>query len=141
LVREPISCIKSMVSRNWYKQDEYPFVEKHDWANFRLQADKLGIYSSDVWNSFSITQRCTWYWKYINRSIEEQLLKLPKNKVLTLNLEELDSSYDTLIAFLGIKKFRFTTKISNVRQKLHNKNYDHMGKINMEKIINKELEK
>jgi acetyltransferase-like isoleucine patch superfamily enzyme len=116
LVRQPESCISSMVARNWYLEDEYKNFNKHDWAKFRLQADKLGDIGIMEWSKLTNIQKCIWYYFYINDYIKNELNKLSADRSMRLQLETLDVNIFQLQEFLGLKTIDLkVVKINSVK--------------------------
>ncbi len=110
LIREPLSCIKSMVFRRWYKDMEH---YRHDWDKYRLRGDLVGEFSSSDWQNLTYIQKCTWYYYYINTNINRMLNDIPKSQTYTLKLEQLDSEISNVLEFINLKKIDLQVLKSN----------------------------
>ncbi|WCO02525.1 sulfotransferase [Psychroserpens ponticola] len=104
VVREPISCIKSMVIREWYADDEYPDLFYHDWAKYRIQGDQIGDVSSENWTKMTHLQKCTWYYYFINKTITAELSKLPQERTLKVELENISEKMHSILEFCNLTK-------------------------------------
>ncbi|HIB35968.1 DapH/DapD/GlmU-related protein [Mesonia sp.] len=113
LEREKYSCIKSMYTRRWYQDNEYPDYIQHDWAKYRLQADRIGEVNEKLWRDFSSLQRCTWYYTYINNTIKSELKKLNPERVYHLQLEKLNDELEHLSNFISNDNFSYQPLKSN----------------------------
>lgn len=114
LKREPISCIKSMVLRDWYQENEYPKFSTSDWAKYRIKGDKLGLFTVAEWKKMSSIEKCNWYYNHINDSIENQLKELDPARTLFLNLENINDSLEILQSFIGVRKLDLEVIKSNI---------------------------
>lgn len=139
LVREPKSCIKSMVARGWYAPNEYPDLNPHNWAKYRLSGDGVGAFSSVEWQAMDPLQKCTWYWSYINGEISRQLSKLEEHRYTTITLDVLGKSMPGLSDFLGIPKHRFKERVSNPRKKIHDASFQKLNESTTDASIEREL--
>lgn len=113
LKRDVYSCVRSMYSRGWYADNEYPEISIHDWSKYRLQADRIGEICTKTWSDFSQVAKCTWYWYYINKQIEFELKKIHHDKVLNLELNELDQKLNLISEFVSEDNFKYHEEISN----------------------------
>ena len=139
LKRNPVDCITSMFVRDWYRKGEYPTYNNIDHANYRIQGDKVGFFSVDEWREKSPLQKCSWYWKYTNISIEKELKKIPQ-RFITLELENLEKSLPELCSFIGVTAFQFNFKKSNIRKKEDDKKFNKLDKNTIKNRIEKELQ-
>lgn len=113
LIREPYSCIKSMVARGWYSENEYPELQTHDWAKYRLQGDQVNFFSKPEWQKLTQIQKCTWYWFFINNSIKKQLEQFKNTEFIEFKLENINTNLGELSIFIGQVDFNFQPLISN----------------------------
>jgi hypothetical protein len=120
LTRDPIKSVVSMVARNWYEKDEYPTHNKHDWSKYRLNGYLSGVVSQKKWNAWSPLEKCSWYWCYVNKSIEKKLGKLDSKRVFRLKLEDIKDQISELQEFIGLRKETLQIKKSNTVRP-HNK--------------------
>ena len=127
LKRDIYSTVKSMLSRDWYIVNEYPEVNKHDWAKYRLQADRLGVMSSQKWSKLSQTSKCAWYWYYVNQKIQEELNALEDRRVLKVNLNDLDANLSLLAKFVSKDDFEYKITISNKIKKSNLSKYKSLS--------------
>ncbi|MCF6308034.1 MAG: hypothetical protein L3J09_08780 [Flavobacteriaceae bacterium] len=135
LWRNPINTVKSMALRGWYKDDEYPRINNHDWAKYRLQGDQSGGFTTKQWNDLNNIQKCTWYWVKVNKTIKNDLEKISSDRVLSIRLRDLDSNFDNLIKFLDVSPFIFENSRSNAGK--HQDDYNS----SIDSFILKEVEK
>ncbi|MBP1839123.1 sulfotransferase [Formosa algae] len=134
LVREPIPTITSMVSRNWYINNEYFEYNRLDWAKYRLSGFACGDVSEIEWNTMSALQKCCWYYVFINSQIKKQLDSLESSKSLKINLESID--YKLMSDFLNFDNFEFKSVVSN---KIRSVDKDKLKSL-QESDIKKEIE-
>jgi len=126
LKRDAIPSVKSMMARGWYIQHEYPNHYQHDWAKYRLQGDKVKEFSTKDWSNLNQTQKCTWYWYYINERIGKQLLEISKSRVLSLCLKDLNKNLEKLSNFVNSE--HFTLKIIKTNQ-VRNRDISNYNKL------------
>ncbi|MEH1008498.1 sulfotransferase [Winogradskyella sp. ECml5-4] len=117
LVREPKSCIKSMVLRNWYQDNEYPNYSIWDWAKYRLRGDLVNAFSVEEWAKMSNVKKCAWYYYHINTRIANDLNKLNSSRRLSIKLEDLNDDFDKVLEFLNLKKMDLEIFKSNIIRK------------------------
>lgn len=118
LEREAVACIKSMVLRDWYQQDEYPNYAKHDWAKYRLRGDLMvdGM-TENEWSKMTNVEKCTWYYFHINDSISNVFKELPESRKLSLRLDTLDQDLGKTLDFLNLNVVNLEVVKSNkIRQ-------------------------
>lgn len=136
LKRDVYSCVRSMYSRGWYAENEYPKINIHDWSKYRLQADRIEEISPESWNNFSQIAKCTWYWYYLNKKIELDLKAIHKDKILNLELSELNQKLDLLSEFVSDDNFKYKEEISNQVKPNNIEKYNMID----EKTFNKEID-
>lgn len=141
LVREPTKAITSMVVRDWYQDDEYFEYNYHDWAKYRLQANKIKVIDEESWKKMDNTQKCCWYWYYVNDAIHNDLSNLDTKRVFRVKLNELSENLSQITEFLDLTEFNFEVLISNKRKKIHDEAYNEMKKGNLTNKIKEELSK
>lgn len=137
LIREPYSCIKSMVARGWYSENEYPELQTHDWAKYRLQGDQVNFFSKQEWQKLTQIQKCTWYWFFINESISQKTNALQKDRFLKISLEDIETELITVSKFLHSYNFNYQSRIRNKARK---SDVSKLEKIESEEIM-REIEK
>jgi hypothetical protein len=81
---------------------------------YRLDGHKCGEFSSNEWNKMTSFEKNCWYWYYVNCEIERRLANIPKDRIFTIKLEEIEQKYDTLLEFLGVEKI--ITKIPQLNK-------------------------
>ena len=140
LKRDPVDCVKSMVARGWYSEEEFE-NPPHHWAQYRLQADVIGVLEKDVWNSYSQVEKCTWYWNYLTNEIDRQLKELPSEKVLQLQLENINDSFNELADFIGKPGFSFEEEVSNKRFSRNDKRFEEINNDEVKQTILNALDK
>ncbi len=134
LKRQAVACIRSMIYRDWYQPDEYPNYNNHDWAMYRLQGDKLGVFSESEWNQMTPIEKCTWYYHYVNSKIETTLTALPKERYLNLDIESLSEKTTDLQRFLDLDIQELKTVASNTMKNEHGQKQFNQNDLN-EKIV------
>ncbi|WP_347372877.1 sulfotransferase [Aequorivita sp. Q41] len=133
LIRHPEACIKSMVARNWFHDEEFELYNRNDWALFRLNGGKTGDIPENHWQAMSIVERATWYWFYINSQIISNLSKLDECKVFYIETEKLNSKLKNLQSFLKISELELSAKQSN---RVKNKDQEAYKKVDEQAIKN-----
>lgn len=126
LEREKYSCIKSMYARNWYAQNEYPYLMDHDWAKYRLQANKINVLSDHDWQELDALEKCAWYWNFINKQIENELSQIGEGRVLSLNLKNLERTKAKWSRFISEEDFNYNIVKTNQVKKNHLNKYENM---------------
>lgn len=118
LVREPLACIKSFVSRNIFQDNEYPDFNTHLWAKYRLSGPITGEISEDIWSKMTPVERAAWYWCYINAyvKIEFETL-LSETDYLIMETEEIGDNLSEIQQFLGVPEENIELKVTNKRKK------------------------
>lgn len=72
---------------------------------------------SSVWYRYNRVQKISWFWKYVNKYIEDKLDNVEDDKCMELKIEELDKSkMNEVLDFLGLSK-----KYNRNLLKKHNK--------------------
>ena len=118
LIREPVACIKSFVSRNIFQDNEYPDFNTHPWAKYRLSGPITGEISEDIWSQMTPIERAAWYWCYINASVKADFKKLlPETDYLILETEEMGVKLKEIQRFIGVPEESIGLKITNKRKK------------------------
>jgi glycosyltransferase involved in cell wall biosynthesis/Tfp pilus assembly protein PilF len=111
LIRSGLDVVASAVGRNWYaglsvngKEYENSLLIEKAWIDGRIQGDRCGDIPADEWIRLTSFEKCCWYWGYINRIIEKDLIKLinPKN-VRMVTLEEFASKAEAIAEWLGLQ--------------------------------------
>ncbi|WOJ95051.1 sulfotransferase [Congregibacter variabilis] len=131
LIRNPRDTVNSTFSRGWFtdwelgldarERVDYPLY-REVYSDYRPQADKIGLLSTNEWQGMSAFERNCWYWTYWNSQIGRFLEPLDASRHIKIKLEELASSIPDLLTFLGLAQEPIMTKISNTaenRHKLH----------------------
>ena len=137
LYRDPVPCIKSMLARNWYQDNEYFEYNTHQWALFRLQGDQVGAFSPEAWAQMTNVERCTWYWTYVNQKIEAQLASLDTKRTMFINLKDLDSHVDGLQRIMGVEQLPIQVKVTNKTKKNHQQNHMRINEEAIEAALKK----
>ncbi|WP_321262295.1 DapH/DapD/GlmU-related protein [Psychroserpens sp.] len=139
LKREATSCIRSMLYRDWYQPNEYPKYNNHDWAMYRLQGDKLGVFSTSEWNEMTPLEKCTWYYSYVNSNIEASLKAIPGERHMYIEVENLSESIKDVQRFLNLDLQELNVVASNTMKKEHGHKQINENDLNEEitKAINK----
>ena len=118
LTRESVACIKSMIARGWYSKNEFYRVNNNDWALYRLDGSKIGVYSGDEWKGLSQLQKCTWYYFYVNKYIKDSLIELKNDdRWASFSIDNLNT--ELLQEFLNLEIENLTVSHSNVVRERH----------------------
>lgn len=111
IYRSPYGFIKSSAARGWFKEESrfrqtalenlalYPEERSQ---GLRLGGDVLGEIPEEKWMALSVLERNAWYWAFWNRMIFDHFQSLPDDCTFTVQLENLDSTLNKLLSFLGI---------------------------------------
>ena len=132
LIREPLSCIKSMIFRDWYQNFEY---NRHDWDKYRLRGDLVGAFSVNEWQEMSNIQKCTWYYYFVNNSISKQLNEISDSRIFSVKLEKLDSEICAILNFVKLDKIDLKVVKSNEINKLSKINKANLDKNKLEREV------
>ncbi|WP_323788720.1 acyltransferase [Psychroserpens sp.] len=141
LEREPIGCIKSMVVRNWYAENEYPDLFYHDWAKYRIQGDVLGDVSHTEWKKMTHLQKCTWYFYHVNNTIAAELSKLSSERTLKVELENIPEKLTTILKFSGLNEVGLSFNKKNSRRQEDYTKIESNNKAAIEEQISEEIKK
>jgi hypothetical protein len=116
LIRNPFDSVKSFLLRDWYN-DLNPKESLFD--KYRLYGDVVRDLSQKDWQNLDQIDKCLWYWNYVNKHINKQLLTLDSSKHSHITLEKLDFSLnELLVSKFGIDKtFKFVPVIKNRSKK------------------------
>lgn len=136
LKREPVPSVLSMIARGWYAPHEFPKVNDFDWSKFRLQGDRLNMYSKQEWDEFTNIQKCAWYYQFINESIQRDVQdNLSEDRFLTLHIESILSDSAKINKFLGISNFNYSLVKSNKRKKAHDSAFSALNNENVQEKV------
>lgn len=135
LKRDAVPSVISMISRNWYKDGEYPKFNKHDWAKYRLNGSLTGEVDEITWKNWSPLEKCCWYWCHVNNTIKLRLLDLDPKRVLTTNIEQIDEELLRIQEFIGVKTENLKPKVSNKTLTKHFHNYNEVNNDENKKLI------
>lgn len=115
LIRSADSVLSSIVGRAWYADEQHPVFSKvpRYWHDFRVQGNCVPDGPGARWETMTQFEKCCWYWAYVNRTIERDLLRLPEDQRFTLRLETLDDQVPELLEFLGLPHLDVVPKSSN----------------------------
>lgn len=118
LIRNPYDSVKSFLQRDWYIDIEKT-GKRILFDKYRLYGHKVKDVSSDVWNNFDQTEKCLWYWNYVNQHIYNQLLALSSSNHSYIKLETLESDINQLIILkFGVEQtFKFEAVLKNQSKK------------------------
>jgi len=95
LMRNPYDSVQSYLPRGWYSETNVK--EESDYGKYRLQGDKIGVMSSGDWKNYSLIEKCTWYWNYVNAYIEIQLKDVKEERVEVIKLENMQDGMNEII--------------------------------------------
>lgn len=138
LVREPVGCIKSFVSRNIFQDNEYPNYNTHAWAKYRLSGPISGEIKEEEWANMTAIERAAWYWCYINSYVKSDFDKfLSREDYMILETEELGNKLSELQAFLTIPKEDISLKITNKRRKKDDAKFNNLKDETVRKALRK----
>lgn len=108
LIRNGLDQVASAYAKQWYSGHSENFDRYEDspplertWINGRVEGDRCGDLSRDLWENLDRFGKCCWYWTYVNRVIESDLSHLDKRRFAIVKLEELATSLPTLITWMG----------------------------------------
>jgi glycosyltransferase involved in cell wall biosynthesis/Tfp pilus assembly protein PilF len=110
LIRNGMDVVASTYSRQWYtghsanhnRYEDCPPLEKA-WIDGRIMGDFCGDVPKHRWDDMNPFARCCWYWAYVNRTIEQDLMCLSPARYKTIRLEEIDNHLPELIDWLGFE--------------------------------------
>ncbi len=114
LIRDGRNVVCSGVQRGWFT--EMDFAENAIvWRRWRLQGDRLGLVSTEEWQSWSSFEKNCWFWNYNNRLIQKDLLSISPKRTFFLTIENLANSLLDLCDFLKITPTNFVIQHHNQR--------------------------
>ncbi|MDW5290754.1 sulfotransferase [Formosa sp. PL04] len=86
LIRNPSDSVKSYIQRDWHlptsKESSITIFDK-----YRLCGFKVHDVDYTVWSKMNQTEKCLWYWSYVNTNINNDLKMLDENKWGVVKLE------------------------------------------------------
>jgi hypothetical protein len=103
LVRDGRDTVASMMHRLWYHDREAELRTVYNWPRSRITAEMVGEMSSAEWRRMGQFAKCSWYWSYTYRKIDEDAARLGL-PLLVLKLEHLADSLPVLFQFLELKQ-------------------------------------
>lgn len=68
---------------------------------YNLEGDKIGQFSSDIWEKMGRLEKCCWYYKYFNGLIKYQLSFIESDKWIQIDMNNLKSDINKLKDFLN----------------------------------------
>ena len=129
-----------MVARGWYTLGEYPNTSKHDWAKYRVEGDKFGVFNKKDWSNKSAMQKCVWYYSIINSTIEKDLNKLSSHRWKHVDLYKIEELKYELLSFVGLKPYEIIVNQLNVIKEKDKSRKNKIDNSYMERDIQLELE-
>lgn len=137
-IREPVACIKSMNARNWFVDNEYPELNSHPWAKYRLSGPIAGKIAEPEWKKMTPIERAAWYWCYINWYVKNDFKELLNTKdYLILETEEMGDKLTEIQFFLKIPQEEFSLKITNRRRKKDNVRFEELRDMEIVEALRK----
>lgn len=124
IVRDGRSFVSSAYNRGWFRQDDEEFKIRHQWAEYRINGFAAGDVRQDEWNKMDSFGRCCWYWSYWNRTIQNQLSKLAKDRCFFVKLEDLEFKMSQLQSFLGVQEQAILLSKDNIAERKITKPYE-----------------
>ena len=108
LLRDGSDVVASTFSLGWFSEKENEARNPNGpgtqpWQYYRLNGFKCGCYSQNEWNQMSVFERNCWYWSYVNKTIEQSLSKIEKERWLKVRLEDLVKDIARIESFLGVR--------------------------------------
>jgi len=107
LVRDGRDVVASTYGRGWFSPQEsegsYLTTDlNRRWQYYRLNGAKCGALCKEEWEEMSVFEKNCWYWAYVNKEIEKQLISLPQDRWTVVRLEELSREISNLFRFLSL---------------------------------------
>lgn len=110
LIRNGLDQVASAYSKQWYsghsenhdRYEDCPPLER-TWIDGRIEGDRCGDVSREVWQSLDRFGRCCWYWSYVNRLIGADLGALASEHFNLVRLEDLEAQLPELLDWMGLK--------------------------------------
>ncbi len=110
LLRNGMDVVASAYQKQWYtghtqqhqRYEDCPPVQKA-WVDGRVDGDRCGEMTSEEWNALDRIEKCSWYWSYINRTIEADLQEYAPDRYTTVRLEDFDTELPRLVEWLSFR--------------------------------------
>jgi hypothetical protein len=110
LIRHPKTFMHSAVSRGWFMESSPEFVNGHvlvdplkALSRTRITGDLVGEYSTAEWKALDQREKVLWYWRYWNKQIEMGLNAIPRDRVLIVKMENLQTEYKSIMNYIGLE--------------------------------------
>lgn len=112
VVRDARDVVASAMGRGWYSErgiggrsvDASTALQRR-WIEHRIRGDRCGDVDPDAWARMEAFDKCCWYWAYLNRTLEQDLVaNVASSQWRQVRLEDLHTELDTIIEWLGLDR-------------------------------------
>jgi hypothetical protein len=119
LIRNPSDSVKSYLQRDWHLP-KLTDLSKNKFDAYRLQGNRVNDMSDEAWGKLNQTEKCLWYWNFVNTSIYNSLKPLDKECWDVIKLEDFveDMNRVVKIKFQLDAGFFFENEITNQSKKI-----------------------
>lgn len=114
LIRNPFDSVKSYIQRDWHLSSDIE-ITSNKFDEHRLKGDRVHDMSTEAWNKLNQTEKCLWYWNYVNTSIYKSLNSLGKKRWGVIKLEDFVEDMNRVVKpqFQLGSQFFFVNEITN----------------------------
>src|SRR5690554_1558489 len=118
LIRNPFDSVKSYIQRDWHLPTTIETVS-NKFDKHRLQGYRVHDMPEEAWNELNQTEKCLWYWNYVNTSIYKSLSALDKKRWDVIKLEDFIEDMNRVVKpqFQLETQFFFENEITNRSKK------------------------
>ncbi|TYB76993.1 sulfotransferase [Bizionia myxarmorum] len=118
LIRNPSDSVKSYIQRDWHLPTSTE-TTINQFDKYRLYGDKVHAMPVEAWEHLNQTERCLWYWNYVNTAIAKDLNSLDINTWGVVKLETFIDDMNQVIKtkFQLEADFFFKDEITNRSKK------------------------
>ncbi len=91
--------------QNWYKSlpidktIDFPLIRA--WSKARIMGDLTGAIAQKDWADMSPIEKCCWYWTFCNAKIEEELVKIDRERWIQVKIEDFAEDITRILDFVG----------------------------------------
>jgi len=107
LIRNGLDFVASAMQKQWYsghsaysKKYEDSTSTQRAWVEGRIRADLCGEMGIEQWKTSTRFEKCCWYWSYINRLIEANIVS-PQGENFVIHLEYMQSEFPKMVEWMG----------------------------------------
>jgi len=148
LIRDGRDAVASTYSRGWYsleqKEQGHPTQGTiKSWCFYRLNGAHCGCFNQMQWDHLSVFEKNCWYWNYVNKTIEQELNKLPQERWIKICLEDIEKELQQLVPFTGAKPYQLKVMRTNtITNKLKRwERWSESEKKQFEEICSEQMDK